>query len=184
MCDKNLVYGLKVIKKPETLCKVCLEGKQTRNPYPTHTLYKEKERLKLIHADICGPISSEIPAGNRYFFLLVDDFSHVMWVYMLKSKDEALGMFHKFRVLIENETGVKVKTLRTDCGGEFNSKGFIEYCDDTGLKHHFTAPYSPQQNGVVERRNRSVFEIARSMMKSMEVFDMLWGEAVRQAVYI
>ncbi|GJQ90739.1 putative RNA-directed DNA polymerase [Tanacetum coccineum] len=184
MCDKNLVHGLKAIKKPDTLCKGCLEGKQTRNPYPTHTLYKEKEKLKLIHADICGPISPEIPAGNRYFFLFVDDFSHVMWVYMLKSKDEALDMFHKFRVLVENETGVKVKTLRTDCGGEFNSKGFIEYCDETGLKHHFTAPYSPQQNGVVERRNRSVFEMARSMMKSMEVPDTLWGEAVRQAVYI
>ncbi|GJX91101.1 putative RNA-directed DNA polymerase [Tanacetum coccineum] len=184
MCDKNLVHGLKAIEKPDALCKGCLEGKQTRNPYPTQTLYKAKERLELIHADICGPISPPTPAGNRYFFLLVDDFSRVMWVYMLKSKDEALGMFQKFRVLVENETGVKVKTLRTDRGGEFNSKAFTEYCEDTGLKHHFTAPYSPQQNGVVERRNRSVIEMARSMMKSMEVPDTLWGEAVRQAVYI
>ncbi|GJX64161.1 putative RNA-directed DNA polymerase [Tanacetum coccineum] len=184
MCDKNLVHGLKAIEKPDALCKGCLEGKQTHNPYPTQTLYKAKERLELIHADICGPISPPTPAGNRYFFLLVDDFSRVMWVYMLKSKDEALGMFQKFRVLVENETGVKVKTLRTDRGGEFNSKAFTEYCDDTGLKHHFTAPYSPQQNGVVERRNRSVIEMARSMMKSMQVPDTLWGEAVRQAVYI
>nr|GEZ78439.1 hypothetical protein [Tanacetum cinerariifolium] len=90
----------------------------------------------------------------------------------------------KFPVLVENETGVKVKTLRTDHGGEFNSKAFTKYCDDTGLKHHFTAPYSPQQNGVVERRNLLVIEMARSMMKSMEVPDTLWGEAVRQAVYI
>ncbi|GJT62323.1 zinc finger, CCHC-type containing protein [Tanacetum coccineum] len=114
----------------------------------------------------------------------VDDFSRVMWVYMLKSKDEALGMFQKFCVLVENETSVKVKTLRSDRGGEFNSKAFTEYCNDTGLKHHFTAPYSPQQNGVVERRNRSVIEMTRSMMKSMEVPDTLWGEAVCQAVYI
>ncbi|GKB64705.1 zinc finger, CCHC-type containing protein, partial [Tanacetum coccineum] len=107
----------------------------------------------------------------------VDDFSRVMWVYMLKSKDEALGMFQKFCVLVENETSVKVKTLRSDRGGEFNSKAFTEYCNDTGLKHHFTAPYSPQQNGVVERRNRLVIEMTRSMMKSMEVPDTLWGEA-------
>ncbi|GKB51791.1 zinc finger, CCHC-type containing protein, partial [Tanacetum coccineum] len=113
--------------------------------------------LELIHADICGTISPPTPAGNRYFFLLVDDFGRVMWVYMLKSKDEALGMFQKFHVLVENETG---------------------------LNHHFTKPYSPQQNGVVERQNRSVIEMARSMMKSMQVPDTLWGEAVRQAVYI
>nr|GEV49336.1 retrovirus-related Pol polyprotein from transposon TNT 1-94 [Tanacetum cinerariifolium] len=184
MCDKNLVHGLKAIEKPDALCKGCLAGKQTRNPYPTQTLYKAKERLELIHADICGPISPQTPADNRYFFLLVDDFSLVIWVYMLKSKDEALGMFQKFCVLVENKTGVKVKTLRTDRGVEFNSKAFTKYCDDTGLKHHFTAPYSPQQNGVMERRNRSVIEMARSMMKSMEVLDTLWGEVVRQAVYI
>nr|GEX74087.1 hypothetical protein [Tanacetum cinerariifolium] len=156
MCKKNLVHGLKVIEKPDALCKGCLEGKQTRNPYPTQTLYKAKERLELIHADICGPISPSTPA------------------------DEALGMFQKFRVLVENETGVKVKTLRTDRGGEFNSKAFTKYCDDTGLKRHFTAPYSPQQNGVMERRNRSVIKMARSVMKSIEVPDTLWGEMFKE----
>ncbi|GKC41781.1 putative RNA-directed DNA polymerase [Tanacetum coccineum] len=143
MYDKNLVHVLKAIEKPDALSKGCLEGKQTHNPYPTQTLYKEKERLELIHADICGPISPPTPAG-LLFFLLVDDFSRVMWVYMLKSKNEALGMFQKFRVLVENETGVKVKTLRTDRGEEFNTKAFTD----------------------------------------IEVPDTLWGEAVRQAVYI
>lgn len=81
-------------------------------------------------------------------------------------------------------SGEKVKAFRTDRGWEFCSKQFTAYYEETGLKHYFTAPYSPQQNGVVERRNRTVIEMARSMLNSMHVPDMLWGEAVRHAVYI
>ncbi|KAI3684116.1 hypothetical protein L6452_33335 [Arctium lappa] len=184
MRDKDMVYGLDKIEKPSTLCKSCLEGKQTRNSFPTQAIYKAKTRLELIHADLCGPITPPTTSGNRYFLLLVDDFSRVMWIYLLKSKDEALSSFQKFRLLVENETDEKVKTLRSDRGGEFLSKSFTMYCDETGLKHHFSAPYSPQQNGVVERRNRMVIEMARSMMKYMKVPEVLWGEAIRQAVYI
>nr|GEY51139.1 hypothetical protein [Tanacetum cinerariifolium] len=102
----------------------------------------------------------------------------------LRNLNEESNTSKKFRVLVENKTGVKVKTLQTDRRGEFNSKAFTEYCDNTGLKHHFTAPYSPQQNGVMERRNQWIIEMARSIMKSMEVPDTLWAEVVRQAVYI
>ncbi|KAJ9560140.1 hypothetical protein OSB04_005300 [Centaurea solstitialis] len=184
MRDKDMVYGLDKIEQPSTLCKSCLEGKQTRNSFPAQAIYKAKTRLELIHADLCGPITPPTASGNRYFLLLVDDFSRVMWIYLLKSKDEALSSFQKFRLLIENVTDEKVKTLRSDRGGEFLSKSFTMYCDETGLNHQFSAPYSPQQNGVVERRNRMVIEMARSMMKYMKVPEVLWGEAVRQAVYI
>lgn len=184
MAEKKIVLGLPNMEQPVQLCKGCIDGKHSRNPFPTHTFYRAKARLELIHADLCGPITPSTPSGNRYFLLLVDDFSRVMWLYLLKDKDEALGVFRKFRLLVENETGEKMKVLRTDRGGEFFSKQFEAYCDESGLRHHFTAPYSPQQNGVVERRNRTVVEMIRSMLSSMEIPKVLWGEAARHATYI
>nr|GEX40518.1 hypothetical protein [Tanacetum cinerariifolium] len=176
------VSGLPSIEIPKQICEACMKGKQARAPFPNHASFRAKKRLELVHGDLCGPITPPTPAGNRYFMLLVDDFSRVMWVYLLKTKDEALRTFETYRNLIESETGEKIKMLRTDRGGEFMSKNFTEYCNRTGLKRHYTAPYSPQQNGVVERRNRTVMEMVRSSMKYMCVPDVLWGEAVNHAV--
>lgn len=117
-------------------------------------------------------------------FLLVDEYGRVMWGNLLKSKDEAFEAFKKFRAQVESEDERKVKTFRTDRDGEFMSKQFIAYCEDVGITRHFTAPYSPQQNGVVERRNRTVLEMARSFLKGMQIPLMLWGEAIRHSIYV
>lgn len=184
MADKGLVFGLPKTTIPKHVCTTCLKGKQVRSPFPNQALFREKNRLELVHGDLCGPITPPTPAGNKYFMLLVDDFTRVMWVYFLKTKDEALETLKTFRRSVELETGEKLKTLRTDRGGEFLSNDFTAYCKETGLNHHYTAPYSPQQNGVVERRNRTVMEMVRSIMKSMDVPDVLWGEAVNHSVYV
>ena len=107
-----------------------------------------------------------------------------MWVYMLKEKGEAFEAFKKFKRFVENKFEHNLKTLRTDRGGEFTSKKFTEFCKVEGVERHLTAPYTPQQNGVVERRNRTVMSTARSLLKSMQVPTNLWGEAVRHAVYL
>lgn len=184
MADTKLVEGLPKIEVPTRLCEACVVAKQTRKSYPKQTKFRAKERLELVHADLCGPITPPTPAGNKYFMLLVDDHTRVMWVYMLKNKDDAFSTLKTFRAQVETETGLKLKTLRTDRGGEFLSTQFTTYCKETGLNHHYTTPYSPQQNGVVERRNRTVVEMARSNLKSMDVPEKLWGEAVNHAVYI
>ncbi|GJS30316.1 zinc finger, CCHC-type containing protein [Tanacetum coccineum] len=184
MSDKKIVEGMPKMFIPLQLCEGCLVGKQTRNSYPTQTTYRASKRLELVHGDLCGPITPPTPTGNRYFMLLVDDYSRVMWVYLLKTKDEALEVFKNFRKKVETETGEKVKVLRTDRGGEFLSNQFTTYCNETGLERHYTSPYSPQQNGVVERRNRTVVEMVRSNLKTMCMPDVLWGEAVNHAVYV
>ena len=84
----------------------------------------------------------------------------------------------------ETEGRCRLRAFRSDRGGEFNSGEFVEYCDKLGVKHYTTAPYSPQQNGVVERRNQTVVEMARCLLKSMGMPAVFWGEAVRTAVYI
>lgn len=137
-----------------------------------------------MHGDLCGPISPSTSGGNRYIFVLIDDFSRVMWTYLLKNKSETLDAFKRFCVLVENSSGKKVKTFRTDNGGEFTSKDFNKFCEEAGINRHFSAPYSPQQNGVVERRNRTLIEMARSLLKEMKMPNYLWGEAVRHSTYL
>lgn len=107
-----------------------------------------------------------------------------MWVYFLKTKDEALKMFKIFRAQVEKSSKKNIKVFRTDRGGEFTSNEFKEYCEGVGIERHYTTPYTPQQNGVVERRNRMMVEMARSCLKEMRMPNKLWGEAVRNSVYI
>ncbi|KAK9076273.1 hypothetical protein SSX86_004606 [Deinandra increscens subsp. villosa] len=184
MGRKGYVEGMPALSHPKQVCEGCLVGKQTRQSFPIEAQWRASSPLELVHADICGPITPVSNGGNRYFMLIVDDFSRYMWVYMIKTKDEAFNCFKSFKSRVEKETKYKVRMLRTDRGGEFNSFVFKKYCEDAGIRRQTTAPYTPQQNGVVERRNRTVMEMTRSMLKSMKVPETLWGEAVRHTVYV
>lgn len=109
----------------------------------------------------------------------------MMWAYMLKENSNAFKEFKKYKALVENEAGCKLKVLRTDRGGgEFLSNAFNAFYANEGVQRHLTAPYMPQQNGVVERRNRTVVAMVRSMLKSMHMPRSFWREAGRHAVYI
>jgi transposase InsO family protein len=184
MCQENLVDGQPKIEPTDEVCRGCLVGKQRRLSFPRQADFRAREPLELLHGDLCVPITPPTPAGNRFFLLLVDDFSRYMWIVLMKTKDKAFAAFKEVKEEIEVERKEKVKALRTDRGGEFNSDVFVEYCKDAGIKRFRTAPYSPQQNGVVERRNQTVLGMARSMMKSMRIPAEFWGEAVTTAVYI
>ena len=98
----------------------------------------------MVHVDLCGPISPSTAGGNRYFMLLIDDYTRWSYVYVLKTKDQALDAFVKFKAKAENVTGEKIKTLRSDRGAEFIAGTFSEVCERAGIQRHFTAPYSPQ----------------------------------------
>jgi transposase InsO family protein len=98
----------------------------------------------LVHVDLCGPITPGTVGGNRYFMLLVDDYSRWTYVYMLKSKDQALDAFVKYKAEVENVTGNRIDTLKSDRGGEFLSKLFQDVCEKAGIRRHLTTPYSPQ----------------------------------------
>jgi len=184
LVEKKMAAGVPMIEHPEQVCHGCLAGKQARKFFPKTTSFRAEKPLQLVYVDLCGPITPPTPAGNKYFMLLVDDHSRWMNVSMLKSKDQAVDVFVKYKAEVQNQTGEKIKVLRSDRGGEFLSKLFAGICEEAGIKRQMTAPYSPQQDGVVERRNRSVMEMARSMLKSMKIPGKFWGEAVRHAVYL
>ena len=184
MVDKNLVIGMPKFGVEKEICEACLRGKQIRESFPQASSYRASRVLELIHGDLCGPITPQTAGSNRYVFVLIDDHSRYMWSILMKEKSEAFTKFKRFRSLVEPETGLKIKTFRTDRGGEFTSQEFKDYCESSGISRHLTAPYSPQQNGVVERRNRTLLEMTRSILKAMDVPNYLWGEAVRHATYL
>ena len=153
MVKKELVYGVRSEVHNTDTCVSCLRGKQTRKPFPQATSYRAPEIPELIHADLCGPITPPTPAHKRYVLVLIDDHSRYMWEVLLREKNEAFEKNQRFKILVEKETRAVIKTLRTDRGGEFISIEFQSYCDKYGINRHLTAPFTPQQNGVVQRRN-------------------------------
>jgi hypothetical protein len=124
------------------------------------------------------------PSSNKYFLLLVDDMSRYMWLRLLSSKDQAPSEIKNFHVVVEVETGKKLKVLRTNRGSKFTSMEFGQYCAERGIERQLTAHYSPQQNGVVEWRNQSVVAMAQCMLKVKGLPGYIWGEAVSTAVHI
>jgi transposase InsO family protein len=107
-----------------------------------------------------------------------------MWIYLIKTKDETLDVFRRFRALVENQSGKRIKVLRTDGGGEYTSKNFESFCIENGVEYEVTTPYTPQHNGLDERRNRIILDMARCMVKHMNLPKSFWGEAVNTTVYV
>ena len=127
----------------EQLCDVCVLTKQKRHSFPQQASFRAKERLELVHGDLCGPVTPVTP-GQRYFLLLVDDLSRFMWVTILGSKGEAADAIKRAQAAAEVESDRKLLVLRTDNGGEFTAAEFTAYYTDEGIQHHYSAPYSPQ----------------------------------------
>jgi hypothetical protein len=176
LATQDMVRGLPLLEQVDQVCDGCLVGKQRRTPFPAQAQRRADSVLELVHGDLCCPITPT--SGNKYFLLLVDDLSRYMWLRLLSSKDQASSVIKNFHAAVEVETGKKMKVMRTDHGGEFTSVEFSQYCAEHDVQCQLTAPYSPQQNRVVERRNQSIMAMARCMMKTKQLLRYFWGEAV------
>ncbi|GLT87811.1 hypothetical protein SLE2022_058710 [Rubroshorea leprosula] len=148
IAKKKMVNGLPHFDSPSEICEICVVSKQHHDSFPKDRSWRAKQVLDLVHFDLCGPINPTSNGGKQYFITFVDDYSCKTWVYFLQTKSKALAAFKNFKVLAENEVGRSVKVLRTDCGGEFNSKEFLDFCESNGIKRQLTTAYTPQQNGV------------------------------------
>ena len=124
MSKRKLVEGLPQINAPDHICRSCMAGKQHRNPFPQASHFRATRPLELVYMDICGPIMPSTLGGSRHFLLIVDDFSRLMWVSMLKLKSDALREFQRFKALAEVEKGTRIQCLRSNRGGEFTSAEF------------------------------------------------------------
>jgi transposase InsO family protein len=181
---KQMVKGLPELKEIEGKCSDCLTGKQHRETIPKQANWRASQKLELVHSDICGPINPKSNGGNRYFITFTDDYSRQTWTYFLQDKSSAFDVFKKFKSLVEKESGCVIQCLRTDRGGEFTSTMFNDFCSEQGVKRQLTAAYTPQQNGVSERENRTLLNMVRSMLSARDVPKRFWPEAVKWGTYV
>jgi transposase InsO family protein len=178
------VTGLPELKvDQEGICNGCAQGKNIKNHFPKRDR-KAEGVLELIHSDVCGPMPSCSISGYVYYVSFIDDYSCKTWIYFLKSKDEVFSKFKEFKALIENLSERKIKILRSDNGGEYTSKEFVNFCKDVGIKRELTTPYNPQQNGVAERKNRTIMEVVKTMIHDQDLPMCLWAEAAMAVVYV
>ncbi|GJZ86410.1 retrotransposon protein, putative, ty1-copia subclass [Tanacetum coccineum] len=144
-------------------CVSCMSGKIARKPY-SHQVERAKDLLRLIHIDVCGLFRIVSRQGANYFVTFTDDFSRYGYVYLLKHKHEVFKTFKVFQKEVENQLRKTIKSLRSNRGGEYISQEFLDHLKEHGIISHRTPPYTPQHNGVSEKRNRTLLDMVRSMM--------------------
>jgi transposase InsO family protein len=129
-------------------------------------------------------MSSPSLNGCLYYVIFSDDYSRKFWIYFLKDKSDTFDKFKEYKAFIEKKTGKHIRILRTDNGGGFESLQFEDFCMSVGIKRQLTMPYNPQQNGVVERKNKTICEAMKEMMFDQDLPNYLWEEATSTVVYI
>ncbi|GJS98705.1 hypothetical protein Tco_0819875 [Tanacetum coccineum] len=153
-------------------------GKAKRKSFHTKTTPSSKRRLQLLHMDLCGPMRVESINGKKYVLVIIDDYSRYTWTHFLRSKDETPGVLIDFLTLVQRGLHAQVTTVRTDKGTEFLNKTLHAYFAKEGIRHETSTARTPEQNGVVERRNRTLVEAARTMLSAAKVPLFFWAEAI------
>jgi len=166
------------------VCEPCVYGKAAMTPMPSAGGGRVTKRLQLVHSDLGGPMSEPSRGGALYFGTFTDDLSRWTDVVFLPKKSDLLSEYKKWLTKAQLHTGTKIKILRSDNGGEYVSNAFKALHDENGTTHQTTVPDTPQQNGVAERLNRVLVQMARTMMRHKDVDQDLWADAIKTAVYI
>lgn len=183
--SNGLATGVNMIDcGTKQFCDSCLRGKMTRIPFPQVSNSRTQATLDLVHSDICGPMQTVTPSGNKYMLTFTDDYSRYTVIYLMAKKSDLLEKFKEYVKMVETQYHKKPKILRSDRGGEYMGFNFKAYLKEKGIMHQPTAPYTPQQNGVAERKNRTLMEATRCMLIDSKLDKRFWGEAVRTANYL
>ena len=179
MINSAAVKGLPPLHFPKHICGSCQLGKQAKTKMPKVTTHHASKILELIHSDVRGPFRVQSTGGAKFFVTFIDDFSKKIWIYFISHKSHVLAKFQQFVHFIETSTRKRIQKFRTDNGGEYTSKAFHDFCSVKGISRELIPPYTPQRNGVAERRNRSLLDITRCLLLDKSLPGHLWGEAVK-----
>nr|GEZ01996.1 hypothetical protein [Tanacetum cinerariifolium] len=182
---QNLVRGLptKCFENDHN-CIACLKGKQHKAFCKSKLVTSVSKPLHTLHMDLFGPTSVSSISHKWYCLVVTDDFSRFTWTFFLRTKDETSSILRKFITEIENLKDLKVKIIRCDNGGEFRNKELNDFYSQKGIKREFSNARTPQQNGVAEKRIRSLIEAARTMLADVKLPVTFWVEAVNTTCYV
>lgn len=185
MQQLNAVEGLTIkdIPNKDPLCEGCILGKQHRTEFPRNNTKRAQTPGELFHADLCGMMSTQSLGGSSYFLLLKDDCSRYCFIYFLKKKTEVLEKLKECYSEVQAQ-GHLIRRLRTDGGREFCNAEIRNFLLSKSIKHEVTTPRAPEQNGFIERQNRTVVESAKAMLHTRKLPQYLWAEAANTAVYV
>lgn len=181
--SKNGAIPVKLTENINFVCEACQYGKQSRLPFHK-SCRGQCEPGDLTYSDVCGPVEQTSVSGARYFVLFKDGATSFRHVFIIKHKNDVLDCFKKYNAIVKNKFGHGTRTFHTDNGGEYVNNELKSYLESEGIVHERTAPYTPEQNGRVEREMRTIMESARSMLYSRDIPLNLWAEAVNCAVYL
>ncbi|KAH9762162.1 Integrase catalytic domain-containing protein [Citrus sinensis] len=180
LSEQKLLPGLNSVSLP--FCEHCVTSKQHRLKF-SRFIARSKCILDLIHSDVWE--SPDISMGGvKYMVTFIDDYSRRCWVYPIKKKSDVFLVFKEYKARVELESGKKIKCLRTDNSGEYTDGEFLAFCKQEGIQRQFTVAYTPQQNGVAERMNRTLTERIRAMLRTAGLPNSFWAESAKTACYI
>ncbi|GJT36298.1 putative ribonuclease H-like domain-containing protein [Tanacetum coccineum] len=184
LSKKDVVIGLPKLKYvKDQLCSSCEMSKAKRSSFKTKTVPSSKGWLNLLHMDLCGPMRVASINGKKYILVIVDDYSRYTWTLFLRSKDETPEVLKDFLIMIQQNLQALVISVRTDRGTEFLNKTLHAFFKEEGIEHQTSTPRTPEQNGVVERRNGTLVEAARTMLSASKLPLFFWAEAIATACY-
>ncbi|GJV89542.1 retrovirus-related pol polyprotein from transposon TNT 1-94 [Tanacetum coccineum] len=185
LTKQNLVVGLpSLVYSKDKRCSSCEKGKHHRASFKTKHTFSIKKCLHLLHMDLFKPVTPRFINHEKYTFVIIDEYSRYTWVYFLKRKSQAPKTIMSFIKRVENQNDIKVKQLRTDNGTEFRNSILINFCDEKGISQNFSSPYTPEQNGVAERNNRTLIEAARTMLSGSRIPNISFLHVFGCPVYI
>ncbi|WVZ70174.1 hypothetical protein U9M48_018860 [Paspalum notatum var. saurae] len=185
LSSMSLIRGLpKLRAEKDLVCHPCPHGKMVAASHIPMSQVMTSYPGELLHMDTVGPARVASVNGKWYVLVVVDDFSRFSWVFFMESKDEAFGFVRDLVLRLRNESHKVMRAIRSDNGGEFRNSRFENFYRDLGLEHQFSSPYTPPQNGVVERKNRTLIEMPRMMLDEHRTPRRFWAEAVNTACYI
>jgi transposase InsO family protein len=181
--EGHILGLMNVAFEKDMACRACQANKQVGAPHQAKNIMTTIRLLEMLHVDLFDPIAYISIGGNKYDLVIIDDYSHFTWVLFLQDKYETQEVLKKFFKRTQNEFDAKYKRIRSDNGTKFKNTQVEDYLDEEDIKHEFSAPYTPQQNGVAKRKNRTLIEMTRNMLDEYETSDRFWAEAVYMACH-
>jgi transposase InsO family protein len=159
------ILGLKDVSfAKDRVCRPCIEGEMHETSHPSKTIISSKRCLELLHMDLFGPPTYASLGGKKYCLVIIDDYSRYTWVYLFEFKSETQQTVKDFATEVGRQFNTTILTIRSDNGTELKNYSLNEFLSDAGIKHQYSAAYTPQQNGVPERKNRTLTDAVRTML--------------------